>query len=168
METENLNILSADNPLNDPKDDRLGYASFARNLAESLCIMTSGEGLVLAVYGSWGSGKSTLLNFMIHYLKQKPDDKQPIIVPFNPWWFSGQEELTRHFFEQLQVSLKKAPNVAKELTENIADLANIVSGLPIPYADYVKVLADAGKALVQPKDIYKLKEEIEKILKQQK
>lgn len=168
METENLNILSADNPLIDPKDDRLGYASFAKNLAESFCQMTSSEGLVLAVYGSWGSGKSTLMNFIIHYLKQKPDDKQPIIVPFNPWWFSGQEELTRHFFEQLQVNLKKAPNVAKELTENLANFADIVSGLPIPYADYVKVLADAGKALVQPKDIYKLKEEIEKILKQQK
>lgn len=168
METENLNILSADNPLIDPKDDRLGYASFANNLAQSLCLMTSSEGLVLAVYGSWGSGKSTLLNFIIHNLEQKPNNEQPIIVRFNPWWFSGQEELTRHFFEQLQVNLKKAPNVAKELTENLANFADIVSGLPIPYAEYVKALSDAGKAFVQPKDIYKLKEEIEKILKQQK
>ena len=168
METENLNILSADNPLIDPKDDRLGYASFAKNLAESLCLMTSSEGLVLAVYGSWGSGKSTLLNFVIHNLEQKPNNEQPIIVRFNPWWFSGQEELTRHFFEQLQVNLKKAPNVAKELTENLANFADIVSGLPIPYAEYVKALSDVGKAFVQPKDIYKLKEEIEKILKQQK
>ena len=93
MENENLNVLSADNPLKDPKDDRLGYAPFARNLAESICRMAPPEGFVIAVYGPWGSGKSTLLNFLIYYLEQKSEDVQPIIVPFNPWWFSGQEDL---------------------------------------------------------------------------
>ena len=69
-------VRSADNPLIDPKDDRLGYASFAKNLAESLCKMTSPEGFVVAVYGSWGSGKSTLLNFVVYYLEQKRHNRQ--------------------------------------------------------------------------------------------
>ncbi|MBD2693117.1 hypothetical protein [Anabaena catenula] len=40
METEDFNILSADNPLTNPKDDKLGYAPFAENLAKSICQMS--------------------------------------------------------------------------------------------------------------------------------
>jgi predicted KAP-like P-loop ATPase len=92
-------------PLIDPNDDRLGYAPFAKNLANSICQMSPPDGFVMAVYGPWGSGKSTLLNFIVHYLEQKPESEQPIIVPFNPWWFSGQEDLTKRFFGQLQAVL---------------------------------------------------------------
>lgn len=167
METDNLNILSADNPLIDPKDDRLGYASFAKNLAESLCLMTSSEGLVLAVYGSWGSGKSTLLNFIIHNLEQKPNNEQPIIVRFNPWWFSGEEALTKQFFNQLQAVLSNKLNSgAKKLSQNIANFADTISEAPLPYAKSGKVVS---KLLGQRKDVYQLKQEIEKVLlKQQK
>lgn len=125
--TENFNVLSADNPLTDPKDDRLGYAQFAKNLAESICKMAHSQGFVMAVYGSWGSGKSTLLNFLVYYLEQKPESEQPIVVPFNPWWFSGQEDLTRHFFDQLLARLNEKLPLAKELTELIANFANTVS-----------------------------------------
>lgn len=165
METENFNILSADNPLIDPKDDRLGYASFAKNLAESLCLMTSGEGLVLAVYGSWGSGKSTLLNFIIHNLEQKPNNEQPIIVRFNPWWFSGEEALTKQFFNQLQaVLVNKLKSGAKKLSKNIANFADTISEAPLPYAKSGKVVS---KLLGQRQDVYQLKKEIEKILLKQ-
>ena len=68
----------------------------------------------------------------------------------------------------MQVNLSKAPNVAKELTELLTNFAEVVSELPIPYSQYVKAFANASKTVSQPKDIYKLKEEIEKILKQQK
>lgn len=102
LEPDTLNILSADKPLSDPKDDKLGYAPFAKNLAESICKMSPPDGLVIAVYAPWGLGKSTLLNFIIHYLKQKPEQEQPIIVPYNPWWFSGQEDLTKSFLSNYQ------------------------------------------------------------------
>ncbi len=165
METENFNILSADNPLIDPKDDRLGYASFAKNLAESLCLMTSSEGLVLAVYGSWGSGKSTLLNFVIYNLEQKPNNEQPIIVRFNPWWFSGEEALTKQFFNQLQAVLSnKLKSGAKKLSKNIANFADTISEAPLPYAKSGKVVS---RLLGQGKDVYQLKKEIEKVLLKQ-
>jgi predicted KAP-like P-loop ATPase len=54
--------LPVDNPLVDPQQDRLGYAPFAKYLAESICQMTFPEGFVMAVYGGWGSGKSTFIN----------------------------------------------------------------------------------------------------------
>jgi predicted KAP-like P-loop ATPase len=98
--SRDLNVLSADNPLTDPESDRLGYAPFAKNLADSICKMSPPDGFVMAVYAPWGSGKSTLLNFIVHYLEQESEEIKPLIFRFNPWWFSGQEELTRYFFDE--------------------------------------------------------------------
>jgi predicted KAP-like P-loop ATPase len=52
--TEILNVLSADNPLTDPNHDALGYAPFARHLADSIGKMSPPDGFVMAVYGAWG------------------------------------------------------------------------------------------------------------------
>lgn len=128
---ESDSVLSADKPLDDPKDDRLGYAPFAEHLAESIYRMAPPEGLVVAIYGPWGSGKTTLLNFVVHYLQQKPESERPIIVQFNPWWFSGHEDLTRYFFDRLQVVLSK---VTEKLRKKVAVFAKLISEASIPYA----------------------------------
>ena len=83
--------LSSDRPLGDPGEDRLGYAPFAERLAESLYRLAPREGFVMALYGPWGSGKSTVLGFVEYYLDKMPFDDRPVIVHFNPWWFSGHE-----------------------------------------------------------------------------
>ncbi|GAB1544220.1 KAP family P-loop domain protein [Scytonema sp. NUACC21] len=163
--TEHSNILSADNPLTDPKDDRLGYAPFAKNLADSICKMSPPEGFVMAVYAPWGSGKSTLLNFIVHNLEQKPENEQPIIVRFNPWWFSGEEDISRRFFEQLLAVLTKKRRFFREgLIKQIDSLAERVSTIPDRNA---KIFATVVKTIRQPKDVYKLKEEVETTLKNQ-
>lgn len=165
VETENLNVLSADNPLTDPKEDKLGYAPFAENLAKSICKMSPPDGLVMAVYAPWGSGKSTLLNFIIHYLEQKPEEEQPIIVPFNPWWFSGQKNLTKSFFDQLLgVLYEKWESWEKDFKKKISNWAERVSSVPHVFT---KGLAAAANILIEPKDIHKLKKEIEEKLKEQ-
>ena len=161
--TANNFVLSSDKPLTDPKDDRLGYAQFAKNLAESICKMSSTDGLVLAVYGSWGSGKTTLLNFVIYYLKQMSESEQPIIVQFNPWWFSGHKDLTRRFFGQLQAVLSKW-EVMEKLRKKVAIFAELVSEAPVPYASIGKVVA----GLLEDKDVFELKTEITDALKKQK
>ncbi|WP_375498783.1 KAP family NTPase [uncultured Nostoc sp.] len=149
----------------DPEKDLLGHANFAKYLADSICKMTFPEGFVIAVYGSWNSGKSTLLNFVVHYLQQKPEENKPIIVPFNPWLFSGHENITRRFFEQLQNVLSKESSVPKGLKERLADFAAIISDIPLPYAQTGKALA----ALLDEKnkDAAELKEEVEDTLVQQ-
>jgi len=165
LEPDTLNILSADKPLSDPKDDKLGYAPFAKNLAESISKMSPPDGLVIAVYAPWGSGKSTLLNFIIHYLKQKPEPEQPVIVPYNPWWFSGQEDLTKSFFEQLSgVLYDKWQSLGRKFKNQIESFAERVSTVP---GLWTKGFAATVKTVISPKDIHKLKEEIEKILKKQ-
>lgn len=153
------------NPLIGPEKDRLGYASFAEHLADSICKMTVTEGFVIAVYGSWSSGKSTLLNFVVHYLQQKPDEEQPIIVPFNPWLFTGNQDITRRFFDQLQSVLTSVKYVPRGLRERIADFAKVISEIPLPYAQ-------AGRAVAtlfndQEKEASELKEDVEDTVVQQ-
>jgi predicted KAP-like P-loop ATPase len=160
-----INDISADSSLVDPEKDLLGHANFAKYLAESICRMTYPEGFVIAVYGSWNSGKSTLLNFVVHYLQQKPEEEKPIIVPFNPWLFSGHENITRRFFDQLKNALSQESSVPKGLRERVADFAAIISDIPLPYAQTGKALA----ALLNDKDkeASQLKEEVEDTLVQQ-
>ncbi|MBW4424923.1 MAG: AAA family ATPase [Nostoc desertorum CM1-VF14] len=160
-----INDISADSSLVDPEKDLLGHANFAKYLAESICRMTYPEGFVIAVYGSWNSGKSTLLNFVVHYLQQKPEEEKPIIVPFNPWLFSGHENITRRFFDQLKNALSQESSVPKGLRERVADFAAIISDIPLPYAQTGKALA----ALLDDKDkkASQLKEEVEDTLVQQ-
>lgn len=94
-----------DAPLVHPSADALGYAPFARQLAQSIRAISAPKGFVFSVTGEWGTGKTTLLNFVEHYLSEESED--PVdLVRFNPWWFSGREDLTRRFFDHLQVALK--------------------------------------------------------------
>jgi predicted KAP-like P-loop ATPase len=165
VKSENLNQLLAYKPLIEPKTDLLGYAPFARHLADSICQMKFPGGFVIAVYGSSGAGKSTLLNFIAHYLKEKPENEQPIIVPFNPWLFSGHQDISRRFFDQLQSVLSEWKSVPKGVKDRIADFAQLVSKIPLPYAQ-------AGEAVAtifdnQQKDTSDLKEEVEDKLQQQ-
>jgi predicted KAP-like P-loop ATPase len=165
VESKNLQVLTVDNPLTDPKTDRLGYAPFARHLADSICEMAFPGGFVIAVYGSRGFGKTTLLNYIVHYLKQKPENEQPIIVPFNPWLFSGHEDITRRFFDQIQSVLKQGQLVSKGLKQRLADFSKVISEIPLPYAQ-------AGNAVAKvfddkQKEASDLKQEVEDILLQE-
>lgn len=158
-----FNILSSDASIKDPKEDRLGYYPFAKQVGESICKMAPREGFVIAIYGQWGSGKSTVLNFIIHHIEQMPEEFQPIIVRFNPWWFSGQEDLTKRFFSQLQAVLGKEGFSKDNATKLIADFSDLVSEVPImPYASGGKVLSKLIRP--KPKDVTDLKEKIAKSL----
>jgi len=159
VKTEDLEDLSIDSNVFDPKSDRLGYAPFASHLADSICKMSFTGSYVIAVDGSWNFGKSTLLNFIVHYLKQKPESEQPIIVPFNPWVFSGDEDISKRFFDQVQRSLNRWKIVPKGFRDRIADVAKVVSQIPLPYAQ-------AGNAVTtlfddKQKDASDFKEDLE-------
>ena len=141
-------VLSPDKPLTDPKDDRLGYAPFAKNLAESILKMIPPEGLVIAIYGQWGSGKSTVIEFIANYLEHPDEGASPLIVRFNPWWFSGSEDLVRHFFDELQVSLgNKLRSSAKALVTSVQRLSDVVSKVPLPGSELPKGIADTRASL---------------------
>jgi|WetSurSiteA1Bulk_404760.scaffolds.fasta_scaffold55042_2 predicted KAP-like P-loop ATPase len=155
---ENDKYLSADICLTDPKDDQLGYSSLAQDIARNIIRMAPSEGFVIAIYGQWGSGKSTLINFIVYYLNQMPESEQPVIFRFNPWWFSGHEDLIRNFFSQLQITLNKKESSLSNIAELIADFSDALADVPLPYASSGRVLA----RIIRPKikEVTELKSKI--------
>jgi predicted KAP-like P-loop ATPase len=130
MNTDTNDYLFSDKPLDDPSKDMLGRATLAENLAKGLLKMAPPEGFVVAIFGPWGSGKSTLLTFIRHFLEKTPEADRPIIVEFNPWWFSGREDLTISFFSQLSVAIDDGTAEVEEIRRLIADFAELVSHYP--------------------------------------
>lgn len=166
-----MTALSSDRPNTDPSTDLFGHAPFARNLAESICRYPGGDGLVLALYGPWGSGKSTVLSYVHHYIEQKPEAEQPVIVTFNPWWFSGQENLARAFLGQLQAVLpekyagfKKLGGLLSEFSEGVGGLIDL-TGVTLGAGSLVGGLVSQLKP--KPKDVPALKSAISKLLAQE-
>jgi len=166
MAETNQKQLSGDRPLKDPRDDRLGYATFARHIARSLCEMIPVDGLVVTIYGPWGCGKTTVLNFIEYYLKHNGQAKSPEVIYFNPWWFSGSENLMRDFFNQVIASLDPKQQTLKEIRETLARVGNVLAKAPIPGRGWVGTLTEC----IWPREVNltKLREKLEKLLRAQK
>ena len=160
--------LSADRPVERPEEDLFGYAPFAKQLADSICKLEAPDGLVIAVHGPWGSGKSTLLNFVKWYLEESPKKEQPVLVSFNPWWFSGQENLARAFLGQLRAVLPDRLRRLKALGSMIGEFSDGIAATAEALG-YSAVGGVAKAALGRkPKDIPALKKRIADVLKRQK
>lgn len=166
-----MTALSSDRPSTDPNEDIFGHAPFAKNLANSICRHPGSDGFVLALYGPWGSGKSTVLGYVQHFLTEHAEADQPVVVTFNPWWFSGQEHLAHAFLGQLQAVLPTRGEKFKKLGDLLGDFSENVGGL----IDLTGMSYGAGgiggrilgKFLKRkPKDVPALKAEITKILRE--
>ena len=157
-----MEVFSSDRPLTDPHDDRLGYAPFAKQLAASILRLAPTDGIVIAIYGPWGSGKTTLLNFVKFYLDEVSEDKAPVVMDFNPWWFTGHEDLTRRFFDQLRSVLSRWKVIGERAIKQLAKFAEIVAEAPSAKVSWIgKRVAKLG----QPKDVTSLKDSIVKELR---
>lgn len=106
MESDSLNSerpkhrFSADRPIGSREEDLLGRASFADSLASAIKGWKGNDSLVIALYGPWGSGKSSVKNMVLQSLRSAEADS-PLIVEFNPWQWSGQDQLAEAFFREI-------------------------------------------------------------------
>lgn len=161
--TSNLqsDLLSGDHPLTEPTHDTLGYSPFAYALAKSITKMSPQEGIVIAINGPWGAGKSTVLNFVKYHLTHDFKDEPVIPIHFNPWWFSGREDLTRLLIGQLRASL--GGKDFKAIKNVLADFADLVSKIPdVPGKDVGAIFA---KKLRGQPDLVSLKDKIDGMLR---
>lgn len=121
--------VAADNPIRTADDDVLGRAKFARSFAEQVLALDASEGVVVGVLGPWGSGKTSFVNLArVHW------ERQGIaVLDFNPWMFSGAEQLVESFFVELSSQLKLRPGLAEvgEYLEDYGEGFSKLSWLPI-------------------------------------
>lgn len=121
--------LSADRPSTDPAQDLFGHAPFARTLAKAIRGFRGSDGIVLALYGPWGSGKSSVLAYIQHELENGSDEDRPVVVPFNPWWFSGQEHLAKAFLGQMQAVLPEKYEKFRAFGDKLAEFSEALGGV---------------------------------------
>jgi predicted KAP-like P-loop ATPase len=152
--------FSGDIPLINPADDKLNYAPFSKLLAQSVAGMCPKECIVMAINGPWGSGKSTVLNFVLHYLESDYAGQPVMPIRFNPWWFSGREDLTRLLMGLIRARL--GDKDYGEIKSMLADLTDLLTKIPgIPGKDAGEFIAD--KLRGQP-DLVSLKDKIDELL----
>src|SRR4051812_35595376 len=95
--TENRSAsLRGDRPIDSKDEDQLGRAPFARAIAEQILASPGLDSYVVALMGPWGSGKTSLLNMVAEEISLRSD--RTVVLRFNPWIFSGAEQLVGHFF----------------------------------------------------------------------
>lgn len=153
--------LHSDTALANPDEDELGYEEFAADLADLIEKDVPQNGFVVSVNGPWGSGKSTILNFLETELSN--GSESPVILRFNPWWFSGEGDLIQRYLEELAAALGEGEQYS-ELREKLANYANAVSKVPLDAAGVpVNRVAAGAASLIRPgeKTTTELKSSIE-------
>ncbi|HEY9664081.1 MAG TPA: P-loop NTPase fold protein, partial [Allocoleopsis sp.] len=138
-----------DNPIKREEDDSLGRTSSARVFADQVSRLDFSEGVVVGILGPWGSGKTSFINLA------RPEWERAEIraVDFNPWMFSGAEQLVESFFIELAAQLKIHPDLA-ETGRNLEEYGEMFAGmgwLPIvgPWIERVKATSDLIATLLK-------------------
>ena len=112
-------MFKPDQPIYSKKDDILGRSSFAEALGDAILSYKEKDSVVVGLFGEWGSGKTSVINMALEHIDTISENKEyerPVIIKFNPWNFSEQNQLIAQFFRQLSVSLKRV-NYAGEIKE---------------------------------------------------
>jgi Cdc6-like AAA superfamily ATPase len=114
---------NSDRPGERPEDDELGRKAFAQRVAKELRGWRQKDSLVISLNGDWGSGKTTLANFILHYINEQASssgEKEPAIVKFNPWQWSGQDKLLEAFFDEIGAAFRTNKFGDKATAKNLA------------------------------------------------
>src|SRR3989304_1716152 len=98
-------MFASDVPITNKKEDKLGRIAFAESLGKAILDYKEEDSCVLGLYGPWGSGKTSIINMTIEYIESTQNNSKPIIVNFDPWNYSDQNQLTAQFFKELARTL---------------------------------------------------------------
>jgi len=79
---------------------------------------------VVGVLGKWGSGKTSFVNMARDHFSTAGSP----VLDFNPWMFSGAEQLVESFFVELAAQLKVRPGFA-EIGNDLSDYGETFAGM---------------------------------------
>ncbi|MGE5631861.1 MAG: P-loop NTPase fold protein [Caulobacteraceae bacterium] len=116
--------ITGDNPITLPEEDTIGRNSLAKSFAKQILSLDTSKGSVIGVLGAWGSGKTSFINLAKNELNQK----NITVLDFNPWMFSGTEQLMQSFFSELSAQLKLRPDLSR-IGETIGTYGDILAGV---------------------------------------
>ncbi len=128
--------LPSDNPIRLPKEDLLCRTDAAADFVRQVLELDASEGAAVGIFGPWGSGKTSFVNLV----KEALGNKQVSVIEFNPWLFSGAEQLAGRFFSELSAQMACQPNFkaageafgkyGRAFSGPLGVLATAVTGVP--------------------------------------
>ena len=102
-------MFNSDNPIKLRSDDLLERDPFCKYLAKSILKYQDDETLTIGLLGKWGSGKTSIVNLTLQHIENDfldNPERKPIVIKFNPWNFSDQNNLIFQFFKSCIYSIK--------------------------------------------------------------
>ncbi|WP_084360044.1 KAP family P-loop NTPase fold protein [Janibacter anophelis] len=137
---------SIDAPITSSGEDNLGRAPVAHDFAESIRELNASQGLVVGILGPWGHGKRSFINLMREKFAAAP---ALTVVDFNPWMFSGSNQLVNFFFTEIAAELNvHSKSRFGKTADWLAQYANILKPVsqlvPLPGAAAVGEVAVAA------------------------
>jgi predicted KAP-like P-loop ATPase len=118
LEPQTRHPFSADRPISRSTEDLLGRLPFAKSMAEAIKGWQEKDSLVIALYGQWGSGKTSLKNMILESFNEGKG-RGPLVVEFNPWHWSGRDQLLRAFFHEIGLPLGQADTSTKKNKDRV-------------------------------------------------
>ena len=115
-------LLAPDNPILSSKEDVLDWAPVAATFARRTLMLDAAKGLVVGVFGPWGSGKTSFINLArpeFHRLGVP-------VLDFNPWLFSGADQLVGRFFTELAAAMGENSNL-KQIGSYLQKYGDVLS-----------------------------------------
>lgn len=94
--------MGNDRPITNNSGDKFKRSNFAKLLSAQILALPTNESFVLGLSGPWGSGKTSILNMVENELSSKDE---VVIIWFNPWLFSGTNELVEQFFSEIAAQI---------------------------------------------------------------
>ena len=173
-------MFEDDNPIQKAECDLLKRSEYAKKIAHSILNMNAENGLCIGMFGPWGSGKSSILNMILEYINEKvtKQEDETIVLTFNPWNFTSEEQLFRQFFYTLANQFaNRKEKIAKETGDAIKKYVNTAVDIALLVPD--KRVAIGVKALnffksffqngniLDDRDLTKQKKNIEDRLRKQ-
>ncbi|MGL4209281.1 MAG: KAP family P-loop NTPase fold protein, partial [Candidatus Adiutrix sp.] len=159
----NEETIFSDEAIKNATHDDFNRQNFADKVANMLAQREpyDSTSIVVGICGEWGSGKSSVLNLMQETLAAKDNC---IVIKFNPWYFTTQEQIIKSFFATLGQELEnKLKGKFKWLMNKMGHIVNVApDGLGFPI-NCIKWLF----SLMIPKDIEEIRNEIGTSIKDQ-
>jgi len=146
-------MIRSDDPITTRDEDALGRDRVARVIAGEIRSLDARKGAVVAVLGPWGSGKTSVVNLARLALAEPP---AIVVLDFNPWMFSGADQLVESFFTELAAQLRLGPGKLKGVADVLQAYGEVVAPLrflPV-LGPWIERFRGASKAL---KGVYDLR-----------
>ena len=136
-----------DNPIASSGEDRLGRTLVAHDLARQVRVLGASKGLVVGVMGPWGYGKTSFVNLMREGFAENPN---LTVIDFNPWMFSGAQQLTDAFFKEIAAELRvEDPKRFKAVADELDNYGDVLGSVAAVFGPIGSAILGLGRVLAK-------------------